>query len=185
LLQNLDRYGHVTLARERLPEGKLAGVSEELAVELAQMKQISYIIVEADGAAGRPLKAPNDTEPVIPCNTSLVIPVVGIDIVSCRLTEEKVFRPNIASKLLGLPPGEIISVEDIARLLTHPQGIIKGSPTQARIIPFLNKMDLDTGLLKGRDLAARILATKHHQIERVVLGQTQSTEPAVEVILRH
>ena len=182
LLQNLADYGHITLARERLASGKLKGISPELVVELARLNQVSCIIVEADGAAQRSLKAPNLTEPVIPDATSLVIPVVGIDALGCRLTGENVFRPEVVSKLLGLPLGEVISAESIAFLVTHPRGIIKGSPGGARIIPFINKVDLDRGLSRGRDLAGRILAMRHPRIKRVVLGQVQSPEPVMEVI---
>ena len=184
LLQNVDKYRHITLASERLASGKLNGISPELVVKLTELKQVSYIIVEADGAAHRSLKAPNPTEPIIPYNTSLVIPIVGIDALGCRLTEENVFRPEIVSKLLGLPLGEVISAESIAFLITHPQGIIKGSPDQARIVPFINKVDLDKGLSKGRDLASKILAMRHPQITQVVLGQAQLPEPVVEVISR-
>ena len=182
LLQNLADYSHITLARERLASGKLKGVSPELVVELARLNRVSCIIVEADGAAQRSLKAPNLTEPVIPDATSLVIPVVGIDALGCRLTGENVFRPELVSKLLGLPLGEVISAESIAFLVTHPRGIIKGSPGGARIIPFINKVDLDRGLSRGRDLAGRILAMRHPRIKRVVLGQVQSPEPVMEVI---
>ncbi len=182
LLQNVDKYRHITLASERLASGKLNGVSPGLVVKLAELNQVSYIIVEADGAAGKSLKAPNPTEPVIPYSTSLVIPVMGIDAVGCRLTKEDVFRPEIVSKLLKLPLGEVISVEAIAFLITHPQGLTKGSPAQARIVPFINKVDLDKGLSKGRDLASKILAMRHPQIEQVILGQAQLPEAAVEVI---
>jgi len=182
LLQKVDKYRHITLAREKLSSGKLNGVSPELVAKLAELKRVSYIIVEADGAAHKSLKAPNPTEPVIPYNTSLVIPLVGIDAVGCRLTEEDVFRPEIVSRLLGLPLGEIIPAEAIASLITHPKGIIKGSPPQARIVPFINKVDLDGGLSKGRDLANKILAIKHPQIGQVILGQAQLPEPVVEVI---
>jgi probable selenium-dependent hydroxylase accessory protein YqeC len=182
LLANLDKHRHITLASGRLNSGKLTGISPEFVVKLAGLSQVSYIVVEADGAAHKSLKAPNLTEPVIPLNTSLVIPVVGVDAVGCRLTEKDVFRPEIVSRLLGLPLGEVISPEAIAFLITHHQGIIKGSPEQARIVPFINKVDLDKGLSKGRDLADKILAMRHPQIERVVLGQAQSPEPVVEVI---
>ncbi len=185
LRQNLDQYRHITLVGEKLSSGKLDGVSPGFVARLAELNQVSYIIVEADGAARKPLKAPNTTEPVIPDNTSLVIPVVGIDAVGCRLTEDEVFRPEIVSRLLGLPLGEVVSAEGIATLLTHPQGIIKGSPAHARIVPFINKVDLDEGLSKGRDLASRILAMRHPQIEQVVLGQAQLPEPVVEVISKH
>jgi probable selenium-dependent hydroxylase accessory protein YqeC len=182
LLDNLGKHKHITLASEKLSSGKLNGVSSEFVVKLAGLNQVSCIVVEADGAAHRSLKAPNPTEPVIPINTSLVIPVVGIDALGCRLTEKDVFRPEIVSDLLGLPLGEVISAESIAFLITHRQGIIKGSPEEARIVPFINKMDLDRGLSKGRDLADKILAMRHPQIERVVLGQAQSAEPVIEVV---
>lgn len=182
LLDNVDKYRHITIASGRLTSGKLNGISSEFVVKLAGLSQVSYIVVEADGAAHRSLKAPNPTEPVIPFNTSLVIPMVGIDAVGCRLTEEDVFRPEIVSNLLGLPLGEVISSEAIAFLITHHQGIIKGSPERARIVPFINKVDLDKGLSKGRDLAGKILAMRHPQIEQVVLGQAQSPEPVIEVI---
>jgi len=182
ILQNLDRYCHITIATNRLATGKLRGISPELVVKLAELNQISYIIVEADGAAQKSLKAPNLTEPVIPPNTSLVIPVVGIDAVGSRLTEEAVFRAEIASKLLGVPLGEVISAESVAILVTHPEGIAKGTPHRARIIPFVNKVDLNRGLERGRDLARKILEKRHPQIRQVVLGQARSPEPVVEVI---
>jgi len=174
LLDNLDKHRHVTLASGKLASGKLNGISPEFVVKLAGLSQASFIIVEADGAAHRSLKAPNPT--------SLVIPVVGVDAVGCRLTEKDVFRPEIVSSLLGLPLGEVISPDAIAFLVTHHQGIIKGSPERARIIPFINKMDLEGGLSKGRDLADKVLAVRHPQIERVVLGQAQSAEPVKEVV---
>jgi probable selenium-dependent hydroxylase accessory protein YqeC len=182
VLLNLDKHRHITIASERLPSGKLNGISPDFVVKLAGLSQVSYIIVEADGAAQRPLKAPNPTEPVIPFNTSLVIPVVGVDAIGCRLTEKDVFRPEIVSNLLELPLGEVISPDAIAFLITHRQGIIKGSPERARIVPFINKVDLDKDLSKARNLADKILAIRHPQIKRVVLGQAQSPEPVIEVI---
>lgn len=181
-LQNLDRYRHITIAGERSAPGKLKGVSPELIVKLSQLSQISCIIVEADGAAQKSLKAPNLTEPVIPSNTSFVIAVVGIDALGSPLTEEVVFRAEIASKLLGLPLGEVISAESVAVLLTHREGITKGTPRRARIVPFVNKVDLNGGLERGRDLARKILAMRHPQIKQVVLGQARLMDPVVEVI---
>lgn len=182
LLQNLDKHRHITLATERLPSGKLKGISPRFVMRLADLNEVSYIIVEADGAAGKPLKAPNSIEPVIPENTSLLIPIVGIDALGCRLTEEAVFRPEIVSRLTGLSSGDIISAEAIAILITHSEGIIRGSQPHVKIVPFINKVDLDGGLPKARGLAYKVLGMKHPQIERVILGQTRFPEPAVEVI---
>ncbi len=182
-LQNTGKYKHITMAREKLASGKLDGINPELVMKLSNLAQVSYVIVEADGAARRPLKAPNATEPVIPDNTSLVIPVVGVDAIGRPLNDENVFRSEIASRLLGVPLGTIISADLAALLITQPQGIIKGSPPGARVVPFINKMDLDKGLLKGRDLASKILAARHPQITKVVLGQAQFAEPVTEVMV--
>jgi len=182
LLTELKNYRHITLAVEELPSGKIGGLGPEMVNRLAKLGQISRVIVEADGAKGKSLKAPNATEPVIPNSTSLVVPVVGIDVLGRRLTEENVFRPEIISRLTGLPLGGIISMDVIASLITHADGIIKGSPVHTRIIPLLNKVDLAGGLLKARDLAAKILEKRHPQIHKVLLAQVQCREPVVEVI---
>ena len=129
------------------------------------------------------IKAPNATEPVISESVSLVVPVVGIDALGCRLAEDNVFRPEIVSRLTGLSPGGTISVDTIATLITHPQGIIKGSPAHARIIPLINKVDLVQDLSSAEDVASKILEKGHPQIKRVILGQVQLTEPVVRVVL--
>ena len=60
------------------------------------------VIVEADGADGRPIKAPEDWEPVIPTFANLVIPVVGLDCVGKPASEDWVFRIERFLALTGL-----------------------------------------------------------------------------------
>ncbi len=184
VVESLGRYRHITLVSERLDSGRLRGISPELVGRIAGMNLAFCIIVEADGAGQRPLKAPIEKEPVIPRSTSLVIPVVGVEAVGIRLTEKDVFRVETVSKLLGLPIGSIVSAENIARLIIHRLGMTKGSPSTARIIPFINKMDLDGAGEKGRRLAEAILTAGHSQIHRVVLGQARLPDPVVDVVLK-
>ncbi|GAJ11487.1 unnamed protein product [marine sediment metagenome] len=186
ILKNGNKLRRLTLASEKLANsGKLKGINPELVSRLIKLDPVIYIIVEADGAACRPLKAPNPTfEPVIPRSSTLVIPVVGIDALGCKLSEENVFRPEIASKLTGLSLGETVSANTIVDLLLHPSGIIRGSTDQARIIPFINKIDLLADLSEARDLASKILEADHPQIDRVVLGQAQLKPPVAEVVFK-
>ena len=179
-------FGHVTLAGEAHPAtGKLEGIGPELVLALSELKSVVNIIVEADGAAHRSLKAPDpDFEPVIPGNTSLVIPVAGIDALGCELKEEFVFRSKIASKLTGLEMGKIVSQETIATLITHTSGIAWNSPEDARIIPFINKVDLNNALPMARSLASVILERRHPRIDKVVLGHAKLDPPVIEVISR-
>jgi probable selenium-dependent hydroxylase accessory protein YqeC len=183
LRQAFQEYRHTTLASERLfVEGKLKGISPELVIRIAELKQVDYLIIEADGAARQSLKAPNATEPIIPQNTTLVIAVVGIDALGLKLTRENVFRPEIVSSLTGLPLGGVISIDTIATLLTHNEGITKGSPVNARIIPIINKMDVVSDTSEAEALARMVLEVGQPQIEQVVLGQLQSVEPILRVI---
>lgn len=186
IVKHASKLRHVTIAAELLVDcGKLQGVNPHLVTTLTNLVQVMYTIVEADGAARRPLKAPNLAfEPVIPQRTSLVIPVVGIDALGCKLSEENVFRSEIASKLTGLPLGETISPQTIADLILHPSGVIVGSPDQARVIPFINKMDLHADLSIARDLASKILDKRHPRIDRVVLGQARLDPPVAEVAFK-
>lgn len=184
LLHNISGCKHITLATKPLAAGKLKGISPVLLDRLAELGQVTYIIVEADGAAGRPLKAPNSTEPVIPSSTSLVIPVVGLEAIGKPLTGENVFRPEITAKLTGLSVGDMVTAEAVAVLVTHPSGIAKGSPAKARIIPFLNKADLPGSVSMAGNLAKRILESMPTRVERVVIGQAALAEPVVEVVCR-
>jgi probable selenium-dependent hydroxylase accessory protein YqeC len=183
LKEALQTERHITLASERIiTEGKLKGISPDVVVRIAELKQIDYVIIEADGAARKPLKAPNATEPIIPPNTTLVIAVVGIDSLGLKLNSGNVFRPEIISRLTGLPLGGVISIDTVANLIIHKDGITKGSPQNARIIPIINKMDITENSAEAEALANLVLETRHPQIEQVVLGQLQSLEPISRVI---
>jgi probable selenium-dependent hydroxylase accessory protein YqeC len=179
---NIEKFRQVTLAREELGDGKLQGLRPELVNQIAEGELADYIIVEADGAAHHSLKAPNATEPVIPQDTTLLIPVIGIDVLDHPLTEEYVFRAEIASRLLGIPLGSNVSERVIAALVLHPAGILKNSPAQARIIPFINKMDLEKDLSRGVALGRQILSFGHPRIDRVILGQARFSEPVREIV---
>jgi len=182
LKHHIDQSRHITVAGERLGEGKLKGIASDLVVELWNSSLSDYIIIEADGAAGRPVKAPREQEPVIPYNTTVVIAVLGIDGVGMALTEENVFQPELISRLTGIPLGGSISVEAMAVLMTHPEGIFKGSPASSRVVAFLNKVDIPDGLAKAEAVARKIIEGRLPRIERVVLGQLKGDPPVSRVI---
>ncbi len=159
LPEKIRAYGHITVVSRRLTSpGKLRGLSAQTIDHIAELRPRCITIVEADGAAHRPIKAPAPHEPVIPALSTIVIPVVGLDALGAPLDDDKVFRPEIVSRLTGLAPGKGLTYAAIATLLTDPEGIAKGSPDCARIIPVINKVDSDSDLPRARTLARRILA---------------------------
>ena len=179
---HLDQFHHITVARERLGSGKLKGVSPNLVEGLWRSLGIDVIIIEADGAAGRPVKAPRENEPVIPASTTLVVAMLGVDGMEMELNEESVFQSKRVSNITGIPIEERLTDEAMACLITHPQGIFKGTPSSSRVVAFLNKVDIPNGVAKAKSIAQKILEKKHRQIERIVLGQLKNEPPVVEVM---
>jgi probable selenium-dependent hydroxylase accessory protein YqeC len=60
---HLEQYHHITVAQGRIGSRKLKGISPNLVKELWSLHCMDTIMVEADGAAGRTIKAPREGEP--------------------------------------------------------------------------------------------------------------------------
>jgi probable selenium-dependent hydroxylase accessory protein YqeC len=167
----LANFGHVTVARSFNHDiGKLEGVSEAMVDFCSTHARL--VLVEADGAAGRPIKAPALWEPVIPGCTNLVIPVVGLDCLERPATGEWVFRLDRFIAVTGTHEGDIIGPETVARLLTHPEGALKGVPTGAAIIPFLNAKDGVLNLAAVSEIGTLVHEMAGDRIAAIVVGRT-------------
>jgi probable selenium-dependent hydroxylase accessory protein YqeC len=169
----LKRYSHISAGRRLIPfQDKLKGFPPEAIDALWQSGVFRWIIVEADGAAGRPLKAPAGHEPVIPQSTKWVIGLVGLKAVGKALTERWAFRPQRVSKITGLAPGATITESAIAEVLTNVNGIMKGFPVQAKRFAFLNQAESQERLAAGRRIAEMINSHKPTGLAGVLIGQT-------------
>lgn len=180
--QLMSQYNLMTIASERIGQGKLKGISLNCVKELWGLKEIDYLIIEADGAAGRPIKAPREIEPVIPSDTTMVVALLGVDGLGVELSEENVFQPERVSRLTGLVMGDRLTEDALAILTTHPEGLFKGAPQSSRWIVFLNKVDISDGLKKAQKISEKIIERRNLQIERIVLGQVKKEPPVVEII---
>lgn len=161
---------------------KAMGVSPSLPGQWLARPDVDFVLVEADGSRMRPIKAPAAHEPVIPPDATLVIPVVGIDALDGRFPEVT-HRPEVAAKLLKWSViGEQLSVGDVARLIVHQQGGLKGVPEGARVIPFINKVETAVQLTAARQIAQQML--QEPRIDRVVIGAVKTSQPIREVQTR-
>ena len=98
------------------------------------------LVVEADGAQGRWIKAPGAHEPVIPACADIVICVACIDAIGKPLDATTAHRPERVSALTGLSTGDVIGEATIARLLSAEEGGRKGLPSGARAIAALTRI---------------------------------------------
>jgi len=147
-------------------------------------KQKIALLIEADGARQKPLKAPAPHEPVIPDFVQAVLVVAGLSALGQPLDEDHVHRPEIFSRLSHLPMGAPISPEAITRFLIHPEGGQKGIPETARRLLLLNQADTPTLQAAGGKIAKSVLSV----YDTVAVGtlqpvQFQTFEPVAGIIL--
>lgn len=125
---------HITVAANTTAEGKLQGILPEWADGLRALPGVGAVLVEADGAKGRLIKAPAAHEPVIPASADLVLLLMSAEALGQRLSDAIAHRPEQISALTGLALGETITPQALATLATSDQGLLKGCPPAAKAI---------------------------------------------------
>lgn len=135
------------------------------------------LLIEADGARGRSLKAPAEHEPVVPDFTNKVVPMAGLDALGQPIGSPAVHRPERVAEVLGLDSSDTLGPEEIASLLSSPHGGLQGVPAGAEVRILLNKVD-PSRLAAGREIAGRLL--ENPGIQAVVLGALEAEDPVTE-----
>ncbi|MCF8068981.1 MAG: putative selenium-dependent hydroxylase accessory protein YqeC [Desulfobacterales bacterium] len=178
----LHKTSHITAANDFDPgKNKLIGFDSGTVDKLWQSGLFQWIIVEADGSAQKPLKAPADHEPVIPDPTTHLIAVAGLDGVGMPLEEKWVFRPHLFTALTGLQQGETVTPESISTVMLHEKGVMKGCPGRAKKIVLLNKADCQDGLEKGKQVVTVLKAQKGIELSHILIGCACNEKSNIEI----
>ncbi len=174
-------HGQAMVVTGEVREGLYQGMEAAWACEIVRQPWVDNVIVEADGARHRWLKAPAGHEPSLPACVSLVVPTASAAAFGHPLNSESVHRPEIAAELVGAREGDAITPELVATLLLHPCGGLKDVPADARVSPLIAAVTEATAS-EARAAAALLLA--HARVERVILHwRTQEGTPgAVEAL---
>lgn len=160
---------------------KLLGFSPEAIARLRDDGHFDRILVEADGSARRPLKAPAPHEPVIPASTDVLIMVAGLNGLGLPLDEATVFRADRWAVLTGAEPGSRIDPESLARVALHKNGLAKDCPERARQVLFLNRSD--TYPNEAGRLVENLMQAAGRKPERVVCGCLLPKPEMTKVVL--
>ncbi len=167
--------GYVFLGQNIVESTKVQGIDPGIADDLYHNRNINYLIVEADGSARRPLKAPAEHEPVIPDSVTKVVALLGLEALGRKLTPEVGFRIELIEKLTGLRQNQKIKPKHLSMIISEPQGLFKGAPNSSKRIVFLNKMDLLKERAPATDLA-KLIIKEAPDVERVVVGSIREGE---------
>jgi len=93
----LDAHGRC-LVVGHVDGDKARGVAPALPARLLARPDVDAVLVEADGSRMRPVKAPAEHEPVIPLETTLVVPVAGLDALEGPI-EEVAHRAELVRRI--------------------------------------------------------------------------------------
>ena len=186
----LAEHGQVLVAGSTLvEEDKVQGLEPALVDRIAAHHSVDAVVIEADGSRRLPFKAPAAHEPVIPSSATVVVPVVGLDVLGRPLTAKHVHRADRVATLTGANLGDPITPAMIAAVLAHPDGGGKAVPASARLIPFLNKVEDKATLVAAQEIARRLLhadgsptsAVPGPRVDSVLIGAALADDPVVEV----
>ena len=98
------------------------------------------VLIEADGAKGRPCKAPADYEPVLHPDTVLVLSVYGLQAIGAAI-EDSCLRVDKVEEILGKSGQDILTTHDIAILAASRKGGRKGVASSMDYQVILNQAD--------------------------------------------
>jgi probable selenium-dependent hydroxylase accessory protein YqeC len=128
-----EQHKRITVAGVPIREDKLGGLQPEQPYELLMKSGADAVIVEADGARHRMIKAPAEHEPVIPLQTNVALLLMSAEAINQPLSAEIAHRPEQVATVTGVNVGDDLSPAVIARLITSEQGALKHIPKTASV----------------------------------------------------
>ena len=180
---------HVTAVSREIEPGKYRGLSPEIVGEIYRKGIFSHIIVEADGARGRSLKVPADHEPVVPRESTVVLGLVGADVLGQPFGPELCFRCEKLAAAIGKTPGMLIEPRDIFTAVTYRMGMRKGIPPAARFFVVFNKV-LTAGREAELERLSRELLARGNELREggppiagTLLAELQASDPVYKCYL--
>ena len=182
LLEASSRHDKLIFARPSDKHGRFAGLPASLVSEAHAQAAFDVILVKADGARSRWIKAPNESEPRIPPDADTVICVVSAQAIGQPLSDRIAHRVERIEAICGVRAGEPIRPSHVARLLASEEGALRGVG-EACVIPVINMVDDEERRRLATEAAERALAATD-RFDRVVLTSMRRDSPVVEVVRR-
>ena len=134
VIRRLDEpTGALTFLLGEIDEPKVIGVKPEVVDSLFSSGKFDYVLVEADGARRRSIKAPANHEPVIPSLATTVILVAGLDAIDGRIADVA-HRPENVASILGREVTDVVRPLDLVTLILSTDGGLARVPTRARVV---------------------------------------------------
>jgi molybdenum cofactor cytidylyltransferase len=171
----LKSHPMVALGTSVLPDGKLEGIDSDWVGQLKQSGLAPYILVEADGAAGLPVKGFAAHEPVIPAAATVIVPVLGLDALTLPLRQNAVHRPKLLAVQAQAADNEPLNAGHLINSLKHMIALGQMQAPAASIVPVLNKVETvsDMSVINVIVQGMQVLPN----VDRLLFTSAQEKEP--------
>ena len=183
--------GSFVFLHSHIGDRKVQGASPERIARLLDTVDSDVLLIEADGARGKPMKAPYEHEPVVPPETTLVIPVVALSVLGQPLDDDHVYNAEAIDDRYGFGIGNQVRSPWVAQVLRDEELMLRGMPEKARLMALINQVP-EGGHLRERarriaQLALRARTAGYtqqrqtRQLNGVALGEVRRASPIYEV----
>lgn len=160
---------------------RVGGLSPAALAALRDSGAFDLLLVKADGARARWIKAPGEHEPLVLPWADTVIAVVSAGVIGRRLDSGIAHRPERVAAVTGAALDEPLTPLHLARLLSAADGALKGVGA-ARVVPLINMVD-DAQRATAARTAAHLALAASARFDSVVLA-AMKTGTLVEVVQR-
>lgn len=173
------QHAQVTAAAGAIgPDGKAVGLGVSELDRIYESGIFGHILVEADGARGRDLKAPAFAEPVIPATATTVLALVGLRAVGHLIGATHVHRPEHVALIANQEVGSEISGETLLRIFERYRVLSLRMAPRAAFLPVLSQADTPERL----ELAMRLAARLSSSYDRVLVTAARRHQCVCEVL---
>lgn len=153
LKEGLLRHRIVAMADSVGDDGKARGLRPEDVDALWRERLVGFIVVEADGCRGLPLKMFGAAEPQLPSETTTVVVMTGMDALDAPLNDEHVHRAQLLRSVLSLAEDDRVTPAVVARTLAVQIARVRSLSARARVVVLLNQAESERGMASGLEIA--------------------------------
>lgn len=143
----------ITIYGQKIKNKKMIGLSINILDRLIKQENFDFILIEADGANGYPIKAPADYEPIVTGLTSRTIGIIGLDCIG-KPIQETVHRYEIFTRIVEKRSVDAVDEEAITKLIINNKGLFKEA--KGRKVLFLNKAN-ENNIETGKNIKNTLL----------------------------
>ena len=153
-------------------KGRVAGLPERVLRHIWDTGEHDIMLLKADGARARLIKAPADAEPIIPSFTDYVVPIFSIKVIGRKLDSSIAHRVELLSQVMGLKIGEYIRESNLVDLMVSEDGFLRRVEGKI-VMPLINMVDSDVEEAIAVRIAEEALTLTCHY-DSVIIGSMKN-----------